>query len=412
MPVSISADMSVGERIRAWRMYRGMTQEQCAGLVGRSLSWWKKVEAGLRHVERLSDLVLIAQVLKVKYLEDITGALEISLSRDRIREHPMRPHIQEAMRAAVAPQARSDGEPVPLAHLRARLSEAWVIYRDHPRLVARLADVVPRLLGDAADTHHRSQDLPARRAAAAVLCEVYILISRFLRHVSAFDLARTASDRAMLLACEADEPVILTLAAWQTAGVLKDLGTLDEAVQTCLDAIPILEPYLADASDNVLAAWGHLQLQAGLNAGHLTDEGTALRYWDTGEEVMRRLPADYVHPVTAFSHGEVGVFAIRTYTALGRNSAALQASHRLDISTVPVRASRALGLIDVARGHVARRQNTAAMHILRQAETESSETVEHNVYVREITRLLLRTADRNLGREAHEFAQRIGVFAS
>ena len=77
MPAHMRSDMSTGERIAAWRVYRGMTQEACAGLVGKSLSWWKKVESGVRHVEKLNDLITIGQVLRVGNLADLTGMARV-----------------------------------------------------------------------------------------------------------------------------------------------------------------------------------------------------------------------------------------------------------------------------------------------------------------------------------------------
>lgn len=107
MAAVVTPEMSIGERIAAYRMYRGMTQEVCAGLVGKSLSWWKKVEQGIRHVEKLSDLILICQVLRVPELSDLTGVLAYSLSVDWQRPQPILPEVRRAMVTGPPPVAES-----------------------------------------------------------------------------------------------------------------------------------------------------------------------------------------------------------------------------------------------------------------------------------------------------------------
>ena len=55
----------IGQRVKAWRTRRGLTRQQFADLVGRSLSWVDKVEAGERSLLRLTILELVADVLSV-----------------------------------------------------------------------------------------------------------------------------------------------------------------------------------------------------------------------------------------------------------------------------------------------------------------------------------------------------------
>jgi transcriptional regulator with XRE-family HTH domain len=73
----------------AWRVSRGLTQEELAGLVGISLSLMKKIEIGQRHVTRFSQLVLFAQALRIKDLHELTG-VRLTLPPDGFRSHPAR----------------------------------------------------------------------------------------------------------------------------------------------------------------------------------------------------------------------------------------------------------------------------------------------------------------------------------
>jgi len=64
--------MSAGERIAICRRRRGLSQLALATMVGRSEAWLSQVEHGIRHVDRVSVLITLAQVLKVT-VEDLIG---------------------------------------------------------------------------------------------------------------------------------------------------------------------------------------------------------------------------------------------------------------------------------------------------------------------------------------------------
>ena len=64
--------MSAGERIAIYRRRRGLSQLALANMIGRSEAWLSQVERGIRHVDRVSVLIRLAQVLKVT-VEDLIG---------------------------------------------------------------------------------------------------------------------------------------------------------------------------------------------------------------------------------------------------------------------------------------------------------------------------------------------------
>lgn len=71
----LSRDLSVGERIRAFRENRGLTREQLAQLVGRSEHRLYLIERGLRQPARYSDLTELARVLQTM-VADLIGRQE------------------------------------------------------------------------------------------------------------------------------------------------------------------------------------------------------------------------------------------------------------------------------------------------------------------------------------------------
>ncbi len=70
--VGMALEGPIGERIRIYRLRRGLSQRQLAGLVQRSESWLSQVERGIRSVDKLSVLIDIAKVLHVK-VETLSG---------------------------------------------------------------------------------------------------------------------------------------------------------------------------------------------------------------------------------------------------------------------------------------------------------------------------------------------------
>lgn len=65
-------DIPIGERIRLFRLGRGMTQEQLAGLADVSPSWVSKAERGLPIDRRMAPLSKVSKVLGVS-LTDLVG---------------------------------------------------------------------------------------------------------------------------------------------------------------------------------------------------------------------------------------------------------------------------------------------------------------------------------------------------
>ncbi|HEY9475779.1 MAG TPA: helix-turn-helix domain-containing protein [Mycobacteriales bacterium] len=409
MPPTIRTGMSVGERIAVWRVYRGMTQESCAGLVGKSLSWWKKVESGVRRVERFSDLVLIAQVLRVPDLADLTGVLEYSLALDRARDHPVVPALRSAMLRASDPTPRLGVCPT-LAEISARLADARTTFHQSRMFVEQTGLIVAGLLDDATTGYRRAEGTDARRAHARLLSSCYMLATQVLRHASAYDLAWTAVDRATHFSYEADDPRHVAWAIWQSSGVLKDLGRPEEGLEQCQHALALLEPLLASPTDEQVSLFGEMNLQAALMAGHCSDEGTALRYWDVGELAYRRIGPEYRNPVTAYRRDGGAWAAVWVNVALGKCRAAVSAADRIDITTIPSRPLQSLWRVNVARGYAARREDVSTLHVLRQAEEASPETVAHSIHVHEICREMLRRDRKPISRELHDFVRRLDIF--
>ncbi|HEX5497049.1 MAG TPA: helix-turn-helix domain-containing protein [Mycobacteriales bacterium] len=408
-------NMSTGERIAVWRVYRGLTQEACAGLCGKSLSWWKKVEAGVRHVERLSDLITIAGVLRIKDLAELTGAVDVGLALDVQRDHPLLPAVRAAMGAQYDPMFGTDrtadqANRPSMAGVRARVERAWEVWRTSPHLYTRVGETLPNLILDALLVREGA-DRAGQRESAALLCPTYLLAKHFCQKVNAFDLAVIAAERFVECARQADNPLLMALGSWQLLGLYNGLGRPEEALETGLTGAASLQPVLdrGDPPEDYLSLWGSLQLGAALSAARACDDGRAWRLWDNSHQATRALPNGHVHPYTMFCASNVASYTVTIPVELGQAGKAVTASERFDPATLPCAERRARGYIDLARGYAGRRDDVAAVHVLERAERESPEEVAYSTLVHEIVHAMMRRDRKSITGELRGLARRIGM---
>lgn len=241
-------EWGIGERIAAHRVRRGLTQEELAGLVGISLSLMKKIEIGHRHVTRFSQLVLFAQVLRIKDLHELTG-VRLTLTPDGFRGHP----AAAAVRAALTDHSRLSGEPPTLDTLAVGVERTWQVWQaPSPWRYAQVGQELPALLHTArsAVALHNGHE---RRRALREASKLYQLTRTWTKRVGEYELSWLAADRAVTAALEADDPDMSAAAAWNLAMILSAKGHTDEALGVVSRALDDLRPYMDKPSEARLA---------------------------------------------------------------------------------------------------------------------------------------------------------------
>jgi transcriptional regulator with XRE-family HTH domain len=147
--------MPVGERIAIYRRRRGLSQLALANMIGRSEAWLSQVERGIRHVDRVSVLVKLAQVLKVT-VEDLIGQ-PLSLAPNGGVEYRAIPALRAALTDyQVIPAAFGvvigDGPVRDLPSLQRNVDQANRLYQAAHYEEAGL--LCSRLIGEAQRTAH------------------------------------------------------------------------------------------------------------------------------------------------------------------------------------------------------------------------------------------------------------------
>lgn len=399
-----------GERIQILRERKGLTRSVLAGLVGMSSSWLKGIERGTRLPPRLPLLVKLAEALAVGDVAvlagtdmDLGGASVPVGSFARI-PHDAVPAIREAVRdpMLVVPAGEPD-----VAALASRTADAWVIWHQSTEHRTDVGRVLPRLVTDARIAARTARGAD-RRAASAVLADVYALVQHEVVWASETELGVTAADRAMSAAQDADEPLALAGAAWTLGMVQRSAGDTDGAIALATEAAGLLEPRLEDGTDELRAMYGALQLHAATSAARAGRDGDAWRRWDIADATARRL-GGYNHPWTMFGSANVKLHAVSISADLSRSGEAHGHAEQIDPDEIPSRERRGRLGVEIARAYHQRRDYPATLHWLEQAYVTSHDSVQYSPTARQMTAETVDHGGPLISRRARSLAGSIGL---
>lgn len=402
-------ELSFGARLKVARLRRSMSQDVLAGLVGKSPSWVRALESGSQDMPKLNVLLRLAEALRVRDLSELTGDQTMEVRLFTGPGHARLP----AVRAAVNHFPFATDRPAPpVAHLRARLAQAWSARHAAPNHREVLGSLLPALIEDAQLAVFHAESISDRRSAQAMLSEVYSLSQFFVAYQPAGDLLWRVAERGMVAAQESGDLHAIGLAGWLTAQAHRDAGSWDAADDVNLGALRFLEPRVADASMEVLAVWGALQFEAGYTAARRGENGTAWRYWDTASRVAQRLPEDYFHPATSFSRAIMAAHAVTVAVELHAGGESVRQAQAAEAALIPSRPRRARHKVEQARAFFLDGQPEVAVATLDAAYEVAPETVAYNGYARRILMEEVESSVPSRRERAARTASRIGLLTA
>jgi len=411
-PDPYSDPLAFGQRLQILRQRRGMSRPVLAGLLGKSPSWLKQVETGTLQTPKLPIILRIAELLRVRDLADLTGDQSMHVDLFVGPGHPRLAAVKAAVDAF--PLAASDHEAPSTQHLRHRLDRAWAARHEAPNHREVVGALLPDLIRDAQLAVRQADTAPARRAAQAVLSEVYSLSQFFVAYQPDSSLLWRVAERGMVAAQDSEDPHAIGVAAWLAAQAHRDSGPnhYDAADAVTMEALRYLEPHLPDASDDVLAIAGALQAEAGYTAARRGESGEAWGWWDKAEKTSRKLPADYYHPVTSFSRAIMGAHAVTVAVELHQGGESVRQAARADKTVIKSRPRRARHRIEEARGYQLDGQPDTALATLDKAWEAAPETIQYNGYARRIILEETEAQQPERRRRASELAVKLGLLAA
>jgi transcriptional regulator with XRE-family HTH domain len=237
------AGKRTGERIQILRERKGFTRPVIAGLVGMSPSWLKGIERGTRLplLVKLAEALAVGDVAVLAGTDMDLGGASVPVQSFARIPHDAVPAIREAVRDPMLVVPAGDQPDV--AALASRTADAWTLWHQSTEHRTDVGRVLPRLVTDARTAARTTQGAD-RRAANAVLADVYALVQHEVVWASETELGVTAADRAMTAAQNADEPLALAGAAWTLGMVQRSAGDTDGAITLATEAATLLEPRL------------------------------------------------------------------------------------------------------------------------------------------------------------------------
>lgn len=387
-----------------------MTQVVLAGLLDKSPSWVKALEAGRFQTPGLPMVLRMAELLRVRDLSDLTGDLSMPTHLFIGPGHARLPEVRAAVDAFPSPGGVHEAPS--LEHLRARLARAWAARHSAPNHRDVIGALLPDLIRDAQAAVRQSDTPAARRQAQAVLAEVYSLSQFFLAYQPDSALLWRVAERGMVAAHESEDPHALGMAAWLTAEAHRDAAHYDGADTVTSEALAYLDPQLPDADDDVRAIAGALQVAAGYTAARRGDTGTAWGWWDKADRAAKKLPESYYHPITSFSRAVMGAHAVTLAVELHAGGESVKQAAKADARCIPSRPRRARHRIEEARAYQLDGKPETALETLAKAHENAPETIAYNGYARRI--ILEETEARapERRRRASELAVKVGVLAA
>lgn len=390
------------KRLAYHRKRSGKTRAVLGGLVGRSAEWVKGLETGRLDMPRLPMLLRLADILEFD-LFDLTGEARLSQAAYTKHSHPSLDTIKRALTAYPAKTTN----PVAADVLAGRVQQAWQRWHGQRRERDAIAPLLPGLLADAGAAV-RSLQGDERRRAARQLAQIHHLTQLYCAFQPAPELVYMVSDRAMITAQDADDPIAMAGAAWYLNHVWRDVGEAAEArVELALDIARMLRP---ERSTEEQALYALMHLAVALSHAKLGREGEAWQHHDTAYEAVRRLPG-YIHPWLMIGTGMVEHYAVTIHLDLQKPGRALQAAGRIDPAAVPSRTRQSRYLVEVARAHHRQRDPVAAVHLMLKAREASYDTFAFSLFARSMVASMLPDPPATVADEVRDLAGTLGLAA-
>jgi transcriptional regulator with XRE-family HTH domain len=375
-----STEESIGDRIRAARRERAITQEELAERAGVSSDVIKKLEQNRRTTAKIATLVNIANGLGIK-LSELLGRRErldrsategVLAVRDSLLSVGDLPGIGAAL---------DDGELTPLVELEATVRLGWDAYWDGR--LADLAGLLPGLIAEAKFTRAHTDSRAARP-----LAQSYQLASCLMVHVGNDDLAMVAAERALAAAAEGEDELQLATLAGTASWVLLHQARLGDAEHVAAKAAERIEPRMSTATPEHLTVWGSLLLSAAAPAATASRGDDVNEYIGLARSAAGRFGEDRHDYWTSFGPTQVAMQHTYTSAVLGYSGRALKAAkdvHRENLLHISYGAHK----LDVAQAFTDLGRSGDAVDALLEANSVSAEWFRHQGLARTLVRELV-----------------------
>ncbi|MGH3698697.1 MAG: helix-turn-helix domain-containing protein [Pseudonocardiaceae bacterium] len=382
---------TIGRRLRQIRNSRGKSLRVVAGLAGISKSQLSEFERGERALDRRSQIVALANVLRIAPSELTRLPVPAPVNGDT-------DSAVGAVRLALmaVSSKRPGGQVKGVEELRERAGALWSVDY-HSRGAA-----LPGLIRDLHSSMAAGRDV-AELLELTVVVHASTVGDWLYVAGAPVDLRWQASMVARQAAEDLDDPTALGLVAWDSAGKMAWSGAFDLA-RAELDSVAVP----TDTSDG-LQLGGMLALLRALVAAADKRPGDMQAPLEHAAQVAERTGQGNAFGM-GFGPVNVGLWRMAGALEAGDPDTAVRVAEGLRPQEHPMRERRATYWMDYGRAlaHVRRRDD--AVMALRRAEELLPLRVLRNPFAREVIAELLTHARQDaVGRELRGMAYRAGL---
>ncbi|WP_433592761.1 helix-turn-helix domain-containing protein [Nocardia sp. CA-145437] len=401
-------DLFIGQRVKAIRKRRGITQQVLADRTGLSRGAIAKYESGERPVDSRRTLLALAAALGVT-LGDLTGHEQDKLDPSTAEFHTAVPDLETVLwtRGNVTDTRppRTLDQLAADAHRATKLRNNCDYATLGPMLVPMLTDAY-RHVGEAkADHAERAWD---------VLGTVAYGVASALRARGYHALAWTAALEAERAANHIGGAAPIAAAAFSRAQImLSRPGALPAALATATETAERIAAEVRTLGE--IETYGMLHLQASMVAATLggDPEPHLAEAAETAGRLSSARPNTSVARNESFGPANVALWRMSAAMERREPSEVLALAPTLQPADLPNEGRRAQYFVEIGKAHAMRKDYRESMHSLLRAEHAAPQHVRTMPPVRELVGHMMRTAKRDLtSGDLGKLAQRVGVVPS
>ncbi|GAA4082832.1 hypothetical protein [Actinomadura miaoliensis] len=317
------------------------------------------------------------------------------------------PEIVAAICTALfSPSRAGAGEPPAADVLKARARRAWQLRQSTD--YNALGELLVGALADSETALHAHSSGPHSDVLAAYV-HIHNAAASLLKRLGASEAAAVAADRALQAARATDDLLLVGAATLRLANVFLAGGRLTEAVDTAVNGADALLPRMHDGA-RYAATWGALLLTGAVAAASLRDRSQAWEMLGQAKVAGALLDEEFADLHAIFGPVNLAIHGVQVATELDDHREALLRARRVNADRLPpvLLERRSTLLIDVARAHRARGDNTAAAGALQEAERVAPQEVRYNPVARTLASGLLAASQRR-DPDLRALAERLGA---
>ncbi|PYC69916.1 transcriptional regulator [Micromonospora arborensis] len=390
-----------GRLIARRRQKRGLSQREFAEMIGRSEAWLSQVERGVRSIDRVSILERIAGALGIPMAELAPGTADTESTEVPSAATALRSVLSTSyLMAAILGKDRE----LPLPQTAERADLCWTYA--HAARYEDLAELLRGLLPDL-ERATRSAKGEARKTYLNELASVYHALSAALSKLGQHEAAWVAIDRALLVAEQVGDPLLVAAGTFRLALVFQGGRQFEQVISAASSSAEALESEVSADKPAAVSLFGALNLQLAVASARMGDDQRAHAYLGVAREAAQLLGVDRNDYETEFGPTNVQLHEVAVAVELGDAGSALRAAERIDSSGLSSERQARL-LMYVAGAWTQRRRVSEAVDALEQAEALTPEQVKGHPAVETMVSDLVRMEPVPSDRLA-ALARRVGV---